>query len=753
MCLQLKLLDRFKLSNHVGVNFACEYSDDNRFFIINDVALYVLSFNGSVTNELPNFLSRKYTLIVSDFSPCLCVDIDINSFYFNLPKEDIYEIVMKVELSSNLKNTKPLDPVPLCAKWSPKGLADNSECFLGVLTNLYSLEIYMKYLNHLEEVKYCMISNITQSTIANEKVKWSDANRFANNIKLEEYKRRISAVTPSAFTWSHLINVRGINTCVIFVGHLNGDITAWRLRSRRYDEGKQSSPDFLGRYRTPLSRITYMQWHGTSKNGGGLFYSDIEGQMNVVNVTYLNTSEAVFVKECSFLTEKDKVKVEKISVFEYNEKTFILVAKQGVLIIFGINKMGDVFDCSVVYIQNYYITGLHYIENKVYVLSLPGILTELTVEVKDNKICTTKNIVSLKNDMEKYRTHGFFFTKTYILLVIIAYPWDLQSFSKSRSYVNVFVYHNVQLKPFDLLWNNQSDSMEDYWDCFETLRIVCIKEKRFPWLGLPSNLNYDTLSTTQLKTLRLVAQLSEMVFSVIPTVKTYDIKPFIILHYLVTIKLAIERMTRLFNKRKETKLSDFQMRSIFIQNFFLKEMVAKNILPKANVGKTFIDSMIEVMTIANELEYPEPLDCVWCGDKILGPVCFPPHVDSRCCISMMPIFVVAEYKCPYCKSLAHKQIEEEHSRIYCPYCDVLMERIVMADEQILEKCRLFEVETSKQKLDVCFADCLKEEIDVNEIEENDTEYIIFSDSDEESSDSMKELYNEFSKAGINDEDD
>ncbi|XP_072386807.1 uncharacterized protein [Diabrotica undecimpunctata] len=617
MCLQLKLLDRFKLSNHLGVNFACEYSDDNRFFIINDTTLYILSFNGSVTNELPNFKCRKYILVVSDFSPCRCIDIDINTFYFNLPKEDIYEIIMNIEYSSNLKNTKPLEPVPLCAKWSPKGLADDSGCFLGVLTNLYSLEVYMKYLNNLEEVKYCIISNITESIIVTEKVKWSDANRFANNIKLEEYKRRIGAVTPSAFTWSHLINVGDINMCVIFVGHLNGDITVWRLKSRRYDDGKQTSPEFLGRFRTALSRITCMQWHRTSKNGGGLFYSDIEGQMNVVNVTYLNTSEAVFVKECSFLTEKNKVKVEKISVFEYNEETFILVAKQGVLIIFGINKMGEVFDCCVVYIQNYYITGLHYIENKVYVLSLPGILTELTVEVKDNKISTTKNIVSLKNDMEKYRTHGFFFTKTNIMLVIIAYPWDLQSFSKSRSYVNVFVYHNVQLKPFDLLWNNQGDSIEDYWDCFEILRIVCIKEKRFPWLGLPNDLNYDTLSTTKLKTLRLVSQLSEMVFAVIPTVKTYDIKPFIILHYLVTIKLVIERMTRLFNKRKETKLSDFQMRSIFIHNFFLKEMVAKNILPKANVGKTFIDGMIEVMRIANELEYPDPLDCVWCGDNIL----------------------------------------------------------------------------------------------------------------------------------------
>lgn len=117
-----------------------------------------------------------------------------------------------------------------------------------------------------------------------------------------------------------------------------------------------------------------------------------------------------------------------------------------------------------------FFLGLHHYNNKILVLSLPGILTELSIEVKNNKIIIEKLPISLKYDMAKYRTHGFFFSKNMILCCILAYPWDLQSFYKTKNDVHVFVYHNIALKPFELIWKNEKDSIVDYWDCFEALR-------------------------------------------------------------------------------------------------------------------------------------------------------------------------------------------------------------------------------------------------------------------------------------------
>lgn len=145
-----------------------------------------------------------------------------------------------------------------------------------------------------------------------------------------------------------------------------------------------------------------------------------------------------------------------------------------------------------------------------------------------------------------------------------------------------------------------------------------MKEKRFPWIGLPSDFNHDDLSVLQLKILRNIAKLSENVFSVVPRIQTYNIKPFILLHYLLEIKLIIARMKKLFSLKSSGKeLSQFQMRSLDIQNFFLKEMVMKSVLPKMNVGSKIVNEMIEVMEIANELEYPDMMHCVWCGENIL----------------------------------------------------------------------------------------------------------------------------------------
>lgn len=137
-------------------------------------------------------------------------------------------------------------------------------------------------------------------------------------------------------------------------------------------------------------------------------------------------------------------------------------------------------------------------------------------------------------------------------------------------------------------------------------------------MDLPSNLNHDDLTLVQLKTLRQIAKLSESVFNVVPRIHHYNIKPFIVLHYLLEIKMVVMRMKKLFSlKASGKKLSVFQMRSLDIQNFFLKEMVLKNILAKAGVGKKFVNEVTQAIEIANELEYPDMIQCVWCGENIL----------------------------------------------------------------------------------------------------------------------------------------
>ncbi|KAG5871673.1 hypothetical protein JTB14_007356 [Gonioctena quinquepunctata] len=105
----------------------------------------------------------------------------------------------------------------------------------------------------------------------------------------------------------------------------------------------------------------------------------------------------------------------------------------------------------------------------------------------------------------------------------------------------------------------------------------------------------------------------------------------------------------------------------------------------------------------------------------------------------MQISLVPAYKCPYCKALAHKEIENEQAAIFCVYCDIPMEKIIFKEEH----------KELKQAKSDCFEDCLNENIDCGNIEENYTEYVIFTDSDDDGQcESLKELYVKFSKSSL-----
>ncbi|KAJ8929896.1 hypothetical protein NQ314_017361 [Rhamnusium bicolor] len=723
MSIEFRLLDHFKLTNRLSINFACSYSEDDRLFIISDSGIYIITLKGYITCPFPDFSCKKDFLQVSNFTPSANVDLDINSFHRDLDRNALYETVLSTEYSGNLNNTTPIEAIPLCAEWSPKGIVGTAECMLAILTNLYSLEIYVRYLDENDLVEYLLISNISQEIINIQKSQWKYADRFATHLKLTEMKTRVNTVTATAFTWSHLFKINNKECCAIFVGHMNGDISTWKINFRDSNSKEQSKLHFLGRYSTQLKRITTLHWHQTREFAGGLSFADSEGKMSILNITNLHQEAVTMDKELGFWTEPDKILVDKITVMIYENRTYILVIKQSYLIIYGISQMGDVFDQKVCQVDNYYITGIHHFKNIILILTLPGVLKQFTLVVVKERISLMEKNIPLKIDMSKYRTHGFFFSKNMVLIGLLAHPCQLRNFSKTKAFVNVFLFNNSLLNPFEILWYNSTGSLRDYWDCFEALRLICLKDKRFPWLGLSPDLNYDKLSLLQLKTLRLLAKQSEMVFNSVPFVRNYNIKPYILLHYLVEIKLIVRRINKLLNLRNSGKdLSVFQMRSIDLQNFFLKEMVVKNILAKAN---------------------------------IIGSLCLPPHADNRCAISMMPIFLEPAYKCPFCKVLAHKEIEKEEDAIYCPYCDIPMEKRYVYEETCTDSITsnvIKDYETNSEELkSICFEDCLKEDISFSDIEENSSDFIIFSDSEDESTEEenmLRTLYVRLDKVSL-----
>lgn len=121
----------------------------------------------------------------------------------------------------------------------------------------------------------------------------------------------------------------------------------------------------------------------------------------------------------------------------------------------------------------------------------------------------------------------------------------------------------------------------------------------------------------------------------------------------------------------------------------------------------------------------------------------------------MPIIMIPGYKCPLCKCLVHKEMDNEFPIMFCPYCDVRMNQRFFKNKFIneFEKAPFQFKDLTRSAygfgdyVDVvspCFDDCLEDtDVSIDSIEENEHDFVIFSDSDDENSincDKLRNLY-------------
>lgn len=200
--MELQLLDHKKLPTKLVVNFACDISKDDRFYIIAETGVYIIELKGKPFNSFPSLSTRNDFFKATDYLPCENLDIDLNAFLLNLSRTELYETVCRLELSSNLEtlfgslNSAIVSTVTK-AEWSPVGLVEGEKCALAVLTNTYSLEIYVKNVNESEVTEYQCVVNVTKEIIEYVKPSWSCANKLTATLRLKELEKRAESVSAS----------------------------------------------------------------------------------------------------------------------------------------------------------------------------------------------------------------------------------------------------------------------------------------------------------------------------------------------------------------------------------------------------------------------------------------------------------------------------------------------------------------------------------------------------------------------------
>lgn len=195
----LNLLEHLHLNSRLQASFGCGYSTDNRMFILTEIGVYVLGLIGCMDNLTASFSFRKDLIKLSRVSPTDGIDVSVD--LKNLAHFELYSTVLQTD-TVNIEGDPSIavDPKPIGAMWSPRGLVGRTGCVLAVVTSLFNLELYVKVLDDSEVQEYVCIAHASRSMCEHySKTKsWPTiASRQCDDKDLMEFMQRADSVIPT----------------------------------------------------------------------------------------------------------------------------------------------------------------------------------------------------------------------------------------------------------------------------------------------------------------------------------------------------------------------------------------------------------------------------------------------------------------------------------------------------------------------------------------------------------------------------
>lgn len=189
MCSEFKYLETLEFSNHLASGFACEHSEDGRILIITDCGIYILQLCMKPEIVTPTICFKKYYIPVDKYVFSTNLGIDPNNFARKLSRLEFYELSLSVDVSPKLFLFHEMESKLCMAKWSPAFL-DASNCLLGVLTDMGSLQIYARRFSYAICEDYISICNVSSHIINMSKMKWNNPKNLSPSGLLKELKER-----------------------------------------------------------------------------------------------------------------------------------------------------------------------------------------------------------------------------------------------------------------------------------------------------------------------------------------------------------------------------------------------------------------------------------------------------------------------------------------------------------------------------------------------------------------------------------
>lgn len=183
--MEWSILNNLSLNNKLTTYFTTNWSEDGRIFIVTDASVAIFKFDSNFKNHENYLHFIKSEIKVSDYHAANETGVDLDKHLLNLPKENLYHVLLNQNLTPDTKHASPLQKRAINAAWAPNPKSN----LLFVLSNTGNVEIYEQKLK-----TWNLLANITEFWVKHLKSdSWAKTEPTNNCNKLcELHARRVS---------------------------------------------------------------------------------------------------------------------------------------------------------------------------------------------------------------------------------------------------------------------------------------------------------------------------------------------------------------------------------------------------------------------------------------------------------------------------------------------------------------------------------------------------------------------------------
>lgn len=186
---------------------------------------------------------------------------------------------------------------------------------------------------------------------------------------------------------------------------------------------------------------------------------------------YITNKEIRVGDHMSLLMNDDQIEVKHVNILLHNGFMYIICVKGDSLLIYLLNKSGDILDNCNFEVGNLDIIGLEKIvDNILLVQTIAGLTKELKLACFQNKINVSWRHVYINVNWSMKKSHGMIFSRNKVLFGLLTYPCKIKVNKDDKCLVNLVLFQNLACQPFQLIMNNKQSTLYNFWDCFEILR-------------------------------------------------------------------------------------------------------------------------------------------------------------------------------------------------------------------------------------------------------------------------------------------